>query len=75
MPKDPSDNQTSIRVLWREDCMFQPHAPDARDRQIREAQHRIDDQRACSQRMIVQGCPTDDQLSNLHKALRRLRGH
>ena len=71
MPKYPSDNKTSIRVLVAS-------RPDARERQIREAQHRIDDQRACLQRMIVQGCPTqsaDDLLSHLDKALRQLRRH
>jgi hypothetical protein len=78
MPKYPSHNKTSIRIPSREDCMFQSHAPDARERQIREARHRIDDQRACLQRMIVQGCPTqsaDDLLSHLHEAFRQLRGH
>ena len=78
MSKYSSHNKASIGILTREDCMFQSHAPEARERQIREARHRIDDQRACLQRMIVQGCPTqsaDDLLSRLHEALRQLRGH
>ena len=52
--------------------MFQPHA----NRLIRDAQHRIAEQQARLQRMIVQGSPTqsaDDRLNKLCETLRRLQ--
>jgi len=52
--------------------MFQPHA----NRRIRDAQHRIAEQQARLQRMIVQGSPTqsaNDRLNKLYETLGRLR--
>ena len=52
--------------------MFQPHA----NRLICDAQHRIAEQQARLQRMIVQGSATqsaDDRLNKLYETLRRLR--
>ena len=52
--------------------MFQPHA----NRLIRDAQHRIAEQQARLQRMIVQGSATqsaDDRLNKLYETLGRLR--
>ena len=52
--------------------MFQPHA----NRLICDAQHRIAEQQARLQRMIVQGSATqsaDDRLNKLYETLGRLR--
>jgi hypothetical protein len=78
MPENPSRSRTADRILSRrsrEDYVFQSHDTPTRNRQICEAQRRIDDQRARVQRTIVQGCPTqsaDDLLSKLCEALRHL---
>ena len=79
MPENPSRSRTVDHILARrsrEDYVFQSRDTSTRDRQICEAQRRIDDQRARVQRMIVRGFPTqsaDDLLSELCEALRHLR--
>jgi len=79
MLENPSRSRTANHILSRrsrEDYVFQSHDTPTRDRQICDAQRRIDDQRARVQRMIVRGFPTqsaDDLLSKLCEALRYLR--
>jgi len=54
--------------------MSRPHAPVPPDREVREIQKRIAQQKALVHRMIVQGTPTqgaEDQLRELQQTLLR----
>jgi hypothetical protein len=79
MPEIPSLSSTSNRntpSLPRADYVCQSRRAAARARQVREAQRRIDDQRARVQRMIARGSATqsaDDLLRKLCGTLRQLR--
>jgi hypothetical protein len=79
MPEIPSHTRTSNRdpsCLPRPDYVFRSRQAGARDRQVREAQLRIDDQRARLQRMTARGSVTqsdDDLLRKLCDTLRQIR--
>ena len=79
MPETPPPTRTSNRdpsCLPRPDYVFQARRAAARDRQAREAQLRIDDQRARLQRMTARGSVTqsgDDLLRKLCDTLRQIR--